>query len=237
MDPPVSLDVQALTFDVFGTVVDWRTSVIREGQALLDRPDWPEIADKWRGLYRPTIAAVTTGERPWGSFDELQLVMLEQVFGDYGITSLTDAQKLELSFVWRRLAPWPDAATGLARLKERFVVCALSNGSVWQLIQLARFGKLPWDSVFSVELFRAYKPDPRVYLGAAELLQLKPSQVMMVAAHVYDLRAARTNGLRTAFVARPHEWGPNGTAEVPEPDEFDFVAEDFVDLARQLEQV
>jgi 2-haloacid dehalogenase len=119
-------------------------------------------------------------------------------------------------------------------MKERRVVCALSNGSIWQLIQLARFGHLPWDAVFSVELFRAYKPDPRVYLGAAELLQLPPDQVMMVAAHVYDLRAARSNGMKTAFVARPNEWGPTGAAEVPEPGEFDLMAEDFLDLAAQL---
>jgi len=228
------LDVQALTFDVFGTVVDWRTAVIREGQALVDRTDWPEIADKWRNMYRPTIASVTAGERPWATFDELQLWMLEQVLAEYGITQLTDAQKLELSYVWRRLESWPDAAPGLARLKERFVICALSNGSVWQLIQLARYGKLPWDSVFSVELFKAYKPDPRVYLGACELLQLQPEQVMMVAAHVYDLRSARDNGMKTAFVTRPNEWGPAGTAEDYQPGEFDIVAKDFLDLADQL---
>jgi 2-haloacid dehalogenase len=229
------LDVQALTFDVFGTVVDWRTAVIREGQSLLDRPDWPEIADKWRNLYRPTIAAVTAGERPWATFDELQLWMLEQVLAEHGITQLTDAQKLELSYVWRRLDPWPDAAPGLAQLKERFVVCALSNGSVWQLIQLARYGRLPWDSVFSVELFKAYKPDPRVYLGACELLQLPPEQVMMVAAHVYDLRSARDYGMKTAFVARPQEWGPGGSAEPYQPGEFDIVATNFLDLAAQIE--
>jgi 2-haloacid dehalogenase len=160
--------------------------------------------------------------------------MLEQVLAEYGITELTDAQKLDLSYVWRRMEPWADAAPGLVRLKERFVICALSNGSVWQLIQLARYGKLPWDSVFSVELFKAYKPDPRVYLGACELLQLPPEQVMMVAAHVYDLRSARDNGMKTAFVVRPQEWGPNGSAEDYQPGEFDVVANDFLDLAEQL---
>jgi 2-haloacid dehalogenase len=229
----MALNVQALTFDVFGTVVDWRSAVILEGETLIDRPDWPQIADKWRGLYRPTIASVTAGERPWASFDELQLWMLEQVIDEYQIKGLTEQQKLELSTVWRRLDPWPDAVRGLTHMKQRRVVCALSNGSIWQLIQLARFGHLPWDAVFSVELFRAYKPDPRVYLGAAELLQLPPDQVMMVAAHVYDLRAARANGMKTAFVARPDEWG-TGLAEKPEAGEFDIVAQDFEDLAAQL---
>ncbi|MFN0071736.1 MAG: haloacid dehalogenase type II [Chloroflexota bacterium] len=232
----MSLDIQALTFDVFGTVVDWRTAVIREGQALRGEVDWPAFADRWRGLYRPTINAVIAGERPWASFDELQRWMLEQVLPEFGLTDLTEAEQAELSTVWRRLDPWPDAAAGLARMKEHLVVCALSNGSVWQLIQLARFGGLPWDAVFSVELFRAYKPDPRVYRGAADLLQLPPEQVMMVAAHVYDLRAARANGMKTAFVARPLEWGSEGAAEVPEDNEFDLVATDFLDLASQLER-
>jgi 2-haloacid dehalogenase len=160
--------------------------------------------------------------------------MLEQVLAEQPGHGLTEPQRARLSTVWERLDPWPDAVAGLARLKERFVVCALSNGSMWQLIQLARHGRLPWDAVLSVELFGAYKPDPLVYTGAVELLQLRPAEALMVAAHLYDLRAARANGLRTAFVARPLEWGAAVGAEQPEPGEFDLVAADFLDLAVQL---
>jgi 2-haloacid dehalogenase len=227
-------DIKALTFDVFGTVVDWRSAIIREGTTLRADVDWPSFADDWRRLYRPTIGRVTNGELPWATFDELQRVMLEQILEAAQVSRLTEEQKARLSAVWQRLDPWPDAVPGLARLKDRFVVCALSNGSVWQLISLAKHGGLPWDEIFSVELFRAYKPDPRVYLGACELLQLAPDQVMMVAAHVYDLQAARANGLRTAFVGRPDEWGPGVGPEQPEAGEFDVLAADFEDLASQL---
>ena len=227
-------DVAALTFDVFGTVVDWRSAIVREGRALLPDADWPVLADAWRKLYRPALERVTRGEAPWATFDDLQAEMLEQVLAEHGVAGLAAGQKAELSTVWRRLEPWPDAVPGLTRLKERFVICALSNGSVWQLISLAKYGRLPWDAIFSVELFHAYKPDPRVYLGAAELLQLAPERVMMVAAHVYDLQAAKANGMRTAFVARPHEWGPSSGAEAASRAEFDVVASDFEDLAAQL---
>lgn len=230
----VTPEVKALTFDVFGTVVDWRAGVVREGRALRLDVDWPPFADDWRRLYRPTLERVIRGELPWATFDELQRLMLDQVLADHLVDGLTEEEKAHLSTVWRRLDPWPDAAPGLSRLKERFVVAALSNGSMWQLICLAKHGRLPWDAIISVELFHAYKPDPRVYLGAAELLQLPPEQVMMVAAHVYDLRAARSNGMRTAFVARPAEWGPDVAAEQPEPGEFDVVASSFEDLATQL---
>ena len=229
----MTADVQALAFDVFGTVVDWRSAIVREGQALRSDVDWTSFADDWRRLYRPTIDRVTAGELPWASFDELQRSMLGQVVAEHGVP-LTEAEKARLAAVWRRLDPWPDAVPGLTRLRERFVVCALSNGSVWQLIRLAKHGRLPWDAIFSVELFHAYKPDPRVYKGAVELLQLPAAEVMMVAAHVYDLQAAKANGMRTAFVARPLEWGPGAAAERAEPGEFDLVAGDFEDLASQL---
>ena len=188
----------------------------------------------FRSRFRPTIDAVTRGERPWESFDALQRWMLDRVLEQHGAADVPERDREQLSTVWRRLDPWPDAVEGIQRLKQRRVVCALSNGSVWQLIQLARWGNLAWDGILSVELFHAYKPDPRVYLGAAELLQLEPAQVMMVAAHVYDLRAARSNGMKTAFVARPHEWGLDAVAETPEDGEFDIIASDFLDLAEQL---
>ena len=228
------LDIKALAFDVFGTVVDWRSAIIREGSALRADVDWPSLADEWRKLYRPTIERVTSGKLPWATFDELQRLMLEHVLDARQVGGLSQDQKTQLSTVWQRLDPWPDAEPGLTRLKSRFVVCTLSNGSVWQLISLAKHGRLPWDGVFSVELFHAYKPDPRVYLGACELLQLPPGQVLMVAAHVYDLQAAKANGLRTAFVSRPDEWGPNTGAEQLNAGEFDVTARDFEDLASQL---
>jgi 2-haloacid dehalogenase len=226
-------DIKALTFDVFGTVVDWRSAIIREGKGLLPDADWPVLADEWRRLYRPTLARVVSGELPWATFDALEHQMLEQVLATHSI-SLAPEHMASLATVWRRLDPWPDVVTGLTRLKERYAICALSNGSMWQLLCLAKHGRVPWDAIISVELFHTYKPDPRVYLGAAELLQLEPSEVMMVAAHTYDLQAARSNGLRTAFVARPHEWGPGASAEQPAPGEFDHVATSFEDLAGQL---
>jgi 2-haloacid dehalogenase len=229
------LNVKALTFDVFGTVVDWRSAIVREGHALRPGLDWPAIADDWRKLYRPTLERVTAGELPWSTFDELQRIMLDQVLDRYHVDDIDGGQRDQLSTVWRRLDPWPEVSVGLVRLKTRFAVCALSNGSMWQLISLAKHGGLPWDAILSVELFRAYKPDPRVYLGAAELLQLPPDQVLMVAAHVYDLEAAKGCGMRTAFVARPDEWGPGAGAERPAAGAFDLTAAGFDDLAAQLE--
>jgi 2-haloacid dehalogenase len=226
--------VKALTFDVYGTVVDWRRAIVREGGALRPSLDWEQLADAWRGLYRPTLDRVTRGELPWSPFDDLQRLMLDQVLERFGVLDVSEAERFELAGVWARLDPWPDAVPGLTRLKRRFVVCALSNGSVWQLVSLAKRAGLPWDLILSVEMFHAYKPDPRVYQGAVELLQCRPLEAMMVAAHVYDLRAARDVGMRTAFVARPLEWGPDATAEQPEPGEFDILARDFSDLADQL---
>ena len=228
------MTVKALTFDVYGTVVDWRSAILGEGSALRPSLDWAQLADAWRGLYRPTLGRVTRGELAWSPFDHLQRVMLDQVLERSGVSDVTDAERAQLTGVWGRMDSWPDAVPGLNRLKRQFVVCALSNGSVWQLVSLAKRAGLPWDLILSVEMFHAYKPDPRVYQGAAELLQCRPAEVMMVAAHAYDLRAARDVGLRTAFVVRPLEWGPHATAELPEPGEFDLVARDFMDLADQL---
>ena len=220
---------RALTFDVYGTVVDWRTSVIGEGTALDPSRDWPAIADAWRRLYRPTIDRVTRGELAWAPFDALQRMMLEEVVPD-----LPSSQKDELAGVWSRMDAWPDALAGLTRLKRTFIITPLSNGSMRQLVGIARHAQLPWDLILSVELFHAYKPDPRIYQGAAELLQLQPSELMMVAAHAYDLRAARAQGMQTAFVGRPREWGPNGAADDVRQGEFTLVAQDFEDLAAQL---
>jgi 2-haloacid dehalogenase len=230
-------DLEALIFDVFGTVVDWRSTIIREGE-VLDRKkdldvDWAAFADAWRGRYAPSMYRVRNGEIPWTNLDALHRASLEELLDEFGVESLSEEEKDHFNRVWHRLDPWPDAVGGLTRLKERYVVSPLSNGNVALLVNMAKRAELPWDLILSAELVRHYKPDPETYLMAPELLSLRPNQVMMVAAHVHDLRAARENGLRTAYVPRPLEFGPGGDAEPPDPS-FDLVASDFIELAEKL---
>ena len=229
--------VKALAFDVFGTVVDWRSTVIREGRALgrakgLD-VDWAAFADAWRDGYGPAMNRVRTGELQWKTIDELHRLILDGLLERFAITGLDEAEKGDLNRVWHRLDPWPDAVEGLTRLKSRFIIASLSNGNVALLVNMAKHGGLPWDAVLSAELAGRYKPDREVYLKAADLLGLEPSAVMMVAAHKGDLRAAAKAGLRTAFVPRPRE-RPNRQIDLSVDGEFDVSAEDFVDLARKL---
>jgi len=227
-------NVSALTFDIFGTVVDWRGTIVREGADLDASIDWAAFAEAWRGLYQPMLDRVRNGERPWTKLDDLERMAFDQVLVERGLTGLDETQKQHLNDVWGRLEAWPDAVPGLTRLKAKYTVCTLSNGSVRQMVGIAKRAHLPWDMILCAELFQAYKPDPRTYLGAAQLLQLEPGQIMMVAAHVSDLRSARSHGLRTAFVARPLEWGPDHAIEQPRPGEFDVMASDLVDLAARL---
>ena len=229
--------VEALTFDVFGTVVDWRSTVIREGRQLgrakaLD-VDWPTFADAWRDGYGPAMNRVRSGELPWKTIDELHRLILDGLLEEFGITGLDEAEKDQFNRVWHRLDPWPDAVEGLTRLRSRYIVASLSNGNVALLVNMAKHGGLPWDAVLSAELAGRYKPDREVYLKAAELLGLEPSAVMMVAAHKGDLRAAAKAGLRTAFVPRPRE-RPNRQIDLSVDGEFEVNATDFVDLARKL---
>ena len=230
--------VQALTFDVFGTVVDWRGSIIREGEALgaahgLD-VDWAAFADAWRGGYRPSMARVRSGELPWTKLDALHRMILDELLDKFGIGTLSEADKQHWNRVWHRLTPWPDSVPGLTRLRQHYVLATLSNGNVALLTNMAKHGGLPWDCILSAEIVRHYKPDPETYLGAAELLGLQPSEVMMVAAHKADLKAAQAVGLRTAFVERLNEFGPDVEVDVePDPD-IDVHAGDFNDLADQL---
>jgi 2-haloacid dehalogenase len=226
--------LKALAFDIYGTVVDWRGAIVRQGTTLNASADWPAIADAWRNRYRPTIDRVTRGEIAWAPFDALQRMMLDDVLQAYNVP-LSEQERAQLTGVWTRMDAWPDAAAGLERIKRQLIVCALSNGSVWQLVNIAKHAGLPWDLILSVEMFRAYKPDPRVYQGAIELLQCQPEEVMMVATHRYDLDAARGVGMQTAFVARPLEWGAGGPHESVTKGEYDIVATDFVDLAAQLD--
>jgi 2-haloacid dehalogenase len=230
--------VRALVFDTFGTVVDWRTSVTLEVQQLAKKKnvavDGAAFADAWRAGYGPSMNRVRTGDLPWTKLDDLHRMILDKILGDFGMTMLTDAEKSELNRVWHRLKPWPDAPAGLARLKKKFIIAPLSNGNVSLMTDLARFAGLPWDCILGAELVRHYKPDKEVYLSAAEFLDLRPPDVMMVAAHLGDLRAARGAGLRTAFVARPLEFGPAGKPDLKPDASVDVSAKDFNDLAAQL---
>ncbi len=231
-------EIVALTFDVFGTVVDWRTSVIREGEMLSQEKgfdvDWGEFADRWRGGYGPSMNRVRTGELPWTKIDVLHRMVLDELIVEYGLTGLSEEETDHFNRVWHRLIPWPDTVRGLHRLRSQYLITTLSNGNVSLLTNMAKNAGMPWDCILSSELAGHYKPDPEVYLMAAELLSLPPNRVMMVAAHKGDLRAAQRVGLKAAFVARPFERGPGRTVDTsPEPD-FDYWASDFEHLAEQL---
>ena len=229
--------VRALAFDVFGTVVDWRSTVIREGEALGRakglRVDWAAFADAWRDGYGPAMNRVRQGKLPWKTIDELHRMNLDDLLDRFGIEGLSEPEKDGFNRVWHRLDPWPDSVAGLLKLKEKFTVATLSNGNVALLVNMANRAGLPWDAVLSAELAGHYKPDREVYLKAASLLGLPPGEVMMVAAHKEDLRAAAGAGLRTAFVPRPQE-RPNRRIDLSYEDSFDVNAKDFLDLAAQL---
>ncbi len=230
--------VKALTFDVFGTVVNWRSSIIEEGRALGARKgldvDWEAFADAWRGGYGPSMARVRRGELPWMTIDELHRLILDDLLARFNIEGLNEAEIADFNRAWHRLRPWPDAVEGLTRLKRKYVIATLSNGNVALLVNMAKRAGLPWDTVLSSELARHYKPAPEVYQTAARLLGLETREVMMVAAHPGDLRAAASTGMRTAYVPRPLEWGPRSSRKVDMSEEVDVVASDFVELARKL---
>jgi len=233
--------VKALAFDVFGTVVDWRGSIVREAAALGARQgideetaDWPAFADAWRAGYAPAMQRVRSGSLPWLRIDALHRLILDDIRPRFGLGGLTEAECDDLNRVWHRLDPWPDTVAGLTRLKRRFVVTTLSNGNVSLLTNMAKRAGLPWDCVISAELFRHYKPDPQTYLGTADLLGIEPAELMLVACHPGDLRAARASGLRTGYVARPLEHGPGQAPETVAEGEFDVVAGDFEELAAKF---
>ena len=229
---------RALAFDVFGTVVDWRSSIIGEleqfGRSHGVQQDWSAFADSWRAGYAPAMDRVRRGDLPWTRIDDLHRMILEELLGAAGITSICVEEVDELNRAWHRLDPWPDTVTGLTRLKEKFLITTLSNGNVSLLTNMAKRAGLPWDCVISAELFRHYKPDREAYLGCADLLDIAPDELMLVAAHPSDLRAARDAGLMTAYVARPLERGPGRRPPTVEDGEFDITATDFVDLAEKL---
>ena len=230
--------IEALTFDVFGTVTDWRSTIIREGRQLDLRKkldvDWTQFAEAWRAGYGPAMHRVRNGDLPWLNIDALHRLILDELLVRFNITGLSEADKDHLNRVWHRLDPWPEARQGLERLRQRFIVAPLSNGNVSLLTNMAKQADLRWDCILSAELAGHYKPDPEVYLTAAALLGLQPEQVMMVAAHNEDLKAAQSVGFRTAFVYRTEEYGPNQTTDLAPDPAADIVAKDFNDLADQL---
>ena len=236
--PRQESDVVALTFDVFGTVVDWRTSIIREGRLLSQakglEADWERFADRWRSGYGPAMNQVRTGELPWMKIDQLHRRILDDLVIEFDLSDLSEAEIDDLNRVWHRLIPWPDTVLGLGRLKSKFVLSTLSNGNVSLLTNMAKNAGLPWDCVLSAELSGHYKPDAEVYEKAADLLSLPPNRIMMVAAHKGDLRAAQRVGFKAAWVPRPLEYGPSRTIDTTPDPEFDYTATDFLDLAAQL---
>ena len=231
--------VKALVFDVFGTVVDWRTSLITDFTKWSEtsgvKADWTALVDGWRAVYMASMDEVRKHpERGYQILDTLHRQSLENLVAQFSIPGLNDADLHYLTMGWHRLHPWPDSVPGLTRLKKKYIISPLSNGNVALLTNMAKFAGLPWDLVMSAELFEHYKPDPETYLGAAKLLCLPPEQVMMVAAHNNDLKAAQKLGLKTAFVARPTEYGPGQTTDLGPEQDWDVVAKDIEDLARIL---
>ncbi len=230
---------KALLFDVFGTVVDWRSSLIANfttwGKAKGVDGDWAALVDGWRGAYMPSMDDVRKHpERGFVILDTLQRQSIEPLCAKLGITGLKSEDYDYLTRGWHSLNPWPDSVAGLTRMKTKFIIGPLSNGNVSLLTNMAKYAGLPWDLVLSAEVFGHYKPDRETYLGAAKILGLAPAEVMLVAAHNNDLAAAQSFGLKTAFVPRVTEYGPHQVRDFEPDGNWDFVAEDFNDLASQL---
>jgi 2-haloacid dehalogenase len=232
-DIPIPLP-KILAFDVFGTVVDWHGSIAREVDAMQLGVSGDEFALAWRAGYQPAMRRVMAGELGWTLIDDLHRMILDELLARFGITGLDEAGKEHLNKVWHRLAPWPDSAPGLARLKSRFMICTLSNGNIGLLADMAKHAVLPWDCILSAEVFRAYKPDPATYLGVARVFAVAPHEVMLVAAHHDDLAGARACGLRTAYIERPLEFGARQPKDVSPRPENELHAATLLELADQL---
>lgn len=228
----------AIVFDTFGTVVNWRGSLIAEptafGRERGIAADWTGLVDAWRAAYHPSMDRVRKGEIPWTRLDDLHRASLDRLVGEFGIKGLSEADLVHINLGWHRLNPWPDSVPGLTRLKRRYIIGPLSNGNVALLTNMSKHAGLPWDMVFGADLFGHYKPDPDTYLGVAKLLDLEPNQVMMAAAHNRDLAAARGCGLMTAFFPRPGEYGPRQVRDRAAEQEWDIVARDIEDMAARL---
>jgi 2-haloacid dehalogenase len=230
---------QALIFDVFGTCVDWRGSMTREGVELgqrlgIEGVDWVAVADAWRGQYQPRMETVRSGERSWVTLDTLHRESLDTVLAQFGLEDVPAAERDTFTGGWRRLDPWPDVPEGLQRLRSRYLLAPNSNGNIALMVRLARWANLPWDTILGAEIAQGYKPQPQVYRRSVAALGLEPDQVMMVAAHNGDLHAAAACGLQTVFVPRPREHGPGQKSDLAPDGNYTLVATDFADLAAQF---
>ena len=231
----MSTDLKILAFDVFGTVVDWHGSIAAEAKRLNLPVDPNEFATAWRNGYKPAMARVRSGDLPWTKIDDLHRMILDGILKTFNITSLSEPQIRELNLIWHRLNPWPDTIEGLTKLKSKYTIVTLSNGNLSLLANMAKNAGLPWDLILSAEVFRHYKPDPETYLGVATTFDVRPEQVMLVAAHKDDLQAAKDCGLQTAFIERPLEFGPNIPRQDLHREVFtNYHAKDINDLATQL---
>lgn len=232
-------DVKVIFFDVFGTVVDWRSSLLRllaeYGEKQRIDADWPGFLTAWKAGYRPAMDAVISGARPYFNLDEMYLERMNQVIGDFGLASLTEAQKQDILHLWLKIDPWPDAVEGLTRLATRYTLVTLSNGSFAWLTAIAKHGKLPFDAILTAENAQVYKPDPRCYLTAVELMGMNttPEQCMLTACHNYDLEAARGHGMKTAFLPRK-EYGPDQEADQAPEQDWEIVAKDLIGVAEAM---
>ena len=233
---------KALIFDVFGTVVDWRSGVAAEAKRFFDRKgidlDSFEFADAWRGEYQPTMERVRSGGRGYVPLDDLHRENLDIVLERYGLSDrFEEEEKTDFNHAWEKLPPWPDSVAGLSAIKQHAIIAPCSNGSIALITRMAKFGGLPWDAILGADIAQNYKPEAIVYRRNAEVLGLEPGEVMMVAAHNDDLHAARAAGLRTAFVTRPDEHGPGQTTDLEATGDWEIVAADFGELAAQIAQL
>ncbi|WP_025770561.1 haloacid dehalogenase type II [Thioalkalivibrio sp. HK1] len=235
-----TIPIRALVFDVFGTVVDWRSGIVRQGKALGERlgieVDWESFADAWRKMYQPSMERVRSGERQWTPLDVLHRESLCVLLERFGIHGLDDRGIDDFNRAWHRLDPWPDSVAGLLSMRKRHIIATCSNGNIALLVNMAKRANLPWDAILGAEVARAYKPMPQAYLSTCACLGLLPGETVMVAAHNDDLVHAAAHGMRTAFVPRRSEYGPHQTKDIEPEHDFDFIAEDFIELAKKIDQ-
>ena len=230
-------NAKVLLFDTFGTVVDWRGSISRKGFALarkktLPEVDWDAFARAWRAGYRPGMARVQSGEVPWTSIDAIHRDRLDQILVEFGLDKkIAEEERQLMNLWWHQLDPWPDCVPGLARLQTKYLLGTLSNGSIIGLSSMAKRARLPWDFIFSSDIFKAYKRDAAVYLGAIELLGLNPNEIMLVAAHNDDLGAARSHGMLTAYINRPYEYGVDQTRDFNSEENWEVITDTIEGLA------
>lgn len=234
MNQPLANNIGILAFDVFGTVVDWHQSIMREVRSMNLDVDPDRFALAWRAGYVPAMQKVMSGQLGWTLIDDLHRMILDDLLDTFKVTHLSDEEKRHLNKAWHRLDAWPDTVAGLTRLKSRYTICTLSNGNIGLLANMAKRAALPWDCILSAEVFRKYKPDPATYLGVAQVFDVAPGEVMLVAAHQDDLAHARAAGLKTAYIERPLEYGLSQQKDVSANPDNTFHAKDLIQLAELL---